>query len=57
MREATNRDLGIALHNGDLNVLRARLDNLKQALYGQLNRLVSCHLILVVLLQEFPDRL
>jgi hypothetical protein len=53
--EDTHCDFSIALHHADLDILRACLYNLKQALYSQLDTLLPRQIVFVVLLQEFTD--
>ena len=50
----THCNLAVALHHADLNILGSSLDNLEQTFNGQLDALISSHVIPVVLLQKFP---
>jgi hypothetical protein len=54
---ATYSDDAVPLHDGDLDVFRPGLDHLKQALHRELDALLPGHVILVVLLEEFANRL
>ena len=51
----THRNLSIALHDADLDVLCTGLHNLEQALHCELDGVISRHIVLVVLLQEFAN--
>lgn len=50
----THCNLAIALHHADLNILGSRLDNLEQTFNGQLDALISSHVVPMVLLQKLP---
>jgi hypothetical protein len=56
-RDGSHRHLAIAFLDTDLDIFGPSLHDLQQALYSQLNRLLSCHIVLVILLQEFADGL
>ena len=51
----THCDFAVALHDTNLDVLRACLDNLEQTLDCQLDGVVAAKVILVVLLEEFTN--
>lgn len=53
----THRDFVETFHYTDFNILRAGLNDLQQAFNRQLYRLVSCHVVLMVLFQEFSNSL
>ena len=58
----TNRDKShshftIAFLDVDLDIFGPSLHDLQQALNSQLDSLLSCHAVLVILLQEFADSL
>ena len=57
MLQGTHCDLSIALHDADLDILRASLHNLKQTLHGQFDGVVSREIVFVVLLEELADGL
>ncbi len=44
-------------HNANLDIFRASLHNLQQALYCQLDRIVSAQVFLIISLQEFTNGL
>ena len=55
MTEVTHGDLAVALHDVDLDVLGARLNDFEQALDRELDGLVPRQVVLVVLFEEFAD--
>lgn len=48
-------NFSIALHNADLDILRACLYDLQQTLHSKLNTLFSSQIVFVILLQKFTD--
>lgn len=56
-RGPTYGDLVETVQHADLDVLGPSLHDFKETLDGQLDGLGTCHIILVVLLQELSDRL
>lgn len=56
-RRVTDLDFAVPVHDANLDVLRARLDNLEERLDCQLDRLVPRQVVPVVLLEELADRL
>ena len=52
--EKTHSDLAIALHDTDLDVLRSRLNDFQQTFDRQLDTLLPCEIVLVILLQKLP---
>ena len=57
MATVAHLQLAEAVHDGDLDILGARLDDLEQRLDCQLDRLVPRHVVPMVLLEELADRL
>ena len=54
IRQMTYRNLAVAFHNTDLNILRTSLHDFQETLHCELDGVVSAQVILVVLLQELP---
>ena len=48
-------NLPIALHDANLDILRACLYNFQQTLYSQLDTLLARQIVFVILFQEFTD--
>lgn len=53
----THGDLAVALHNADLDVFRASLDDLKETLHCQLDGIIASEIVFVVLLEELTHGL
>lgn len=50
----TDRNLIVSIQHAYLDVFGARLDDLEKTFDRQFNRLILCHIIFMVLLQELP---
>ena len=50
-------DFSVALHNADLDVLRAGLYDFQQTLHCELDAIFPSHVVFVVLFQKFTDGL
>ena len=43
------------VHNGNLNIFRPGLDNFEKTFYRKFYRLLSAHIVFVVLLEKLPN--
>lgn len=54
-KESTHGNFIVSVHDADFNVLGASLHHFEERFDGEFDGFVSCHVILVVLLQELAD--